>query len=160
MKLIKLQEDLLIMFFSFGIKTQQRHIRNGGKIHDRLRMANLPCCEYLPVSKRKGRRNAGKKYLNHIRRWRFIIQFGTPYIPYLQILVHIPPSKKKNMRAVMNVIQERVKFPVGFAAYLYKMDGKRVRHPCEVSLFTQNLACIEINDKACIFSWKCTTTTL
>ncbi|XP_035706509.1 uncharacterized protein LOC118435151 [Folsomia candida] len=51
------------------------------------------------------------------------------------ILVHIPPAKKKNMRSVMNVIQERVKFPVGFAAYLYKMDGKRVRHPCEMEMY-------------------------
>lgn len=39
------------------------------------------------------------------------------------------------MRSVMNVIQERVKFPVGFAAYLYKMDGKRVRHPCEMEMY-------------------------
>jgi len=39
------------------------------------------------------------------------------------------------MRSVMNVIQERVKFPVGFAAYLYKMDGKRVRHPCELEMY-------------------------
>lgn len=51
------------------------------------------------------------------------------------ILVHIPPGKKKTMKTVMNVLQERVKFPVGFAAYLYRMDGKRVRHPGDLEMY-------------------------
>jgi len=51
------------------------------------------------------------------------------------VLVHVPPSKKKNMKTVMNVIQERVKYPVGYATHLYKMDGTRIRHPCELEMY-------------------------
>ncbi|ODM96879.1 hypothetical protein Ocin01_09801 [Orchesella cincta] len=51
------------------------------------------------------------------------------------ILVHIPPSKKKNMRTVMNVVQERVKYPVGYAKFLYKMDGTRIKDPCELEMY-------------------------
>lgn len=51
------------------------------------------------------------------------------------ILVHIPPAKKKNMKTVMNVIQDRVKYPVGYAKYLFRMDGTRVKDPCELEMY-------------------------
>lgn len=51
------------------------------------------------------------------------------------ILVHIPPSKKKNMRTVMSVVQDRVKYPVGYAKYLFKMDGTRIKDPCELEMY-------------------------
>jgi len=43
------------------------------------------------------------------------------------ILVHIPPEKKNNMKSLMKVIQDRVKFPIGYATQLYNMEGKKVK---------------------------------
>ena len=51
------------------------------------------------------------------------------------MLVHIPPAKKKNMKAVMSVIQERITYPIGYARYLYRMNGKKVTSPCELEMY-------------------------
>lgn len=50
------------------------------------------------------------------------------------ILVHIPPSMKGSMKLVLQVLNERVKYPVGYAKTLYKMDGTRIQHPCELEM--------------------------
>jgi len=51
------------------------------------------------------------------------------------ILVHIPPARKKTMQSVMDTVQERVTYPVGYAKTLYTMDGTRIRHPCELEMY-------------------------
>ncbi|CAG7824969.1 unnamed protein product [Allacma fusca] len=51
------------------------------------------------------------------------------------VLIHIPPSKKKNMRCVMSVIQERICYPIGYAKYLYRMNGKKITTPCELEMY-------------------------
>lgn len=35
----------------------------------------------------------------------------------------------------MSVVQDRVKYPVGYAKYLFKMDGTRIKDPCELEMY-------------------------
>lgn len=52
------------------------------------------------------------------------------------VLIHIPPTRKQTMSGVFSVIQERIKFPIGFAATIYRMDGTRVMSPSELNMYS------------------------
>jgi len=51
------------------------------------------------------------------------------------LLIHIPPAMKTRMKLVLQVLNERVKFPVGYAKSLYKMNGSRICDPCELEMY-------------------------
>jgi hypothetical protein len=56
------------------------------------------------------------------------------------MLIHIPPAKKASMKYVMALIHDRIKFPIGYAKTLFKMDGTRICHPCELEMYNNYVA--------------------